>query len=299
MPLVIPLIPLLMGLILIGLYLTAQVWAKAMAELIAAGNQGGILHILTLPLRLIHRVVEPGVNYVVHKLTVSASHYMHPIARWFDGLSEFALGSAVAVGLFAERTALAFERLTTHVLPREIGRAVRPVERKALKALGLAGLTAAALHHLARQLRHLIYHDVLPRIAHFAHAIEVAIPREFGRIETRVKRVETQLSKPTRAWLRRLMFAMLAAGLLGQFVKVLAKKFPWLFCRKVTNVGRRICGLDPDLLNSLIADTLLIAGSISVVQFAGAVNDFTTITTPAIQGFLAETTGLAPQDYLD
>jgi hypothetical protein len=114
-----------------------------------------------------------------------------------------------------------------------------------------------------------------------------------------VKNLEDDFTHPGTRWLRRIATAMWAATLLGLMIKALAKKFPWLFCRKVTNVGKRICGLDPDLLNSLIADTLLIAGSISVVQFAGAVNDFTTITTPAIQGFLAETTGLAPQDYLD
>jgi hypothetical protein len=287
-PLVIPLIPLLMGLILIGLYLTAQVWAKAMAELIAAGNQGGILHILTLPLRLIHRVVEPGVNYVVHKLTVSASHYMHPIARWFDGLSEFALGNAVAVGLFAERTALAFERLTAHVIPREIGRAVRPVERKALKALGLAGLTAAALHHLARQLRHAIYHDVLPRMAHFAHAIDVAIPRELGRIGHRVRDLEHDLTHPGTRWLRRIATAMWVATLAGLMIRTLARRFPWLFCRQVKGVGRRICGLDAGLLGSLLTDTLIIGGTISIVEFAREMQALEDEAVGLIRGFIRE-----------
>jgi hypothetical protein len=298
MPLVIPFGVILIGLVLLGLALTVKVWANAMIRVFAAGHAGGILRIITLPLRLIERVVTPGTNYVTHELTKAASHYMHPLAHWFDALAEWSFGNALALGLFAERTAIGFERLTTVVLPREIGRAVRPVERKAAKALGLAGLTAAALLRLRHRLEHALYHDVLPRLHRLTHAIEVTIPRDFGRVERRVKDVETQLSKPTRAWLRRLALAMWAAGLFGLMVKFLARKFPWLFCRQVNGVGRRICSLDSDLLSSLIADTLLIAGIISVVEFAKSVETFMDVATPAIKGFVRETTGLEPRDYL-
>jgi hypothetical protein len=288
MPLVIPLIPLLVGLVLLALALTAQVWARAMVEIIAANHRTGILNILTLPLRLITRVVIPGVNYMIHRLSVAASHYMHPVARWFDGLSAFALGSAVAVGLFAERTAIAFERLTAHVIPREIGRAVRPVERKALKALGLAGLTAAALHHLARQLRHAIYHDVLPRIHHLSHAIDVAIPRELGRIGHRVRDLEHDLTHPGTRWLRRIAGAMWVATLAGLMIRTLARRFPWLFCRQVKGVGNRICGLDAGLLGSLLTDTLIIGGTISVVEFARELQALEGEAVGLIRGFIRE-----------
>lgn len=288
MPLVIPLIPLLVGLVLLALALTAQVWARAMVEIIAANHRNLILHILTLPLRLVTRVVLPGTNYILHKTSVAASHYMHPVARWFDALSQFALGNAVAVGLFAERTALAFERLTTHVIPREIGRAVRPVERKALKALGLAGLTAAALHHLARQLRHAIYHDVLPRIHHLSHAIDVAIPRELGRIGHRVRDLEHDLTHPGTRWLRRIAGAMWVATLAGLMIRTLARRFPWLFCRQVKGVGRRICGLDAGLLGSLLTDTLIIGGTISIVAFAEELQAIEGEAVSLIRGFIRE-----------
>jgi hypothetical protein len=72
MPLVIPLIPLLVGLVLLALALTAQVWARAMVEIMAANHRNLILHILTLPLRLINRVVVPGVNYIIHRTSVAS-----------------------------------------------------------------------------------------------------------------------------------------------------------------------------------------------------------------------------------
>jgi hypothetical protein len=287
-PLAIPLAVLLAGLVLLALARTAQAWARPLVEIITANHHNLIVHILTLPVRLITRVVLPGVNYVTHKLTVAASHYMHPVAHWFDALSAFALGSAVAVGLFAERTALAFERLTTHVIPREIGRAVRPVERKALKALGLAGLTAAALHHLARQLRHAIYHDVLPRLHHLAHAIDVTIPRELGRIRTRAGRLERELTHPSTRWLRRIAGAMWVATLAGLMIRTLARRFPWLFCRKVKNVGNRVCGLDAGLLGSLLTDTLIIGGTISVVEFARELQAIEGEAVGLIRGFIRE-----------
>jgi hypothetical protein len=287
-PLAIPLAVLLAGLVLLALARTAQAWARPLVEIITANHHNLIVHILTLPVRLITRVVLPGVNYVTHKLTVAASHYMHPVAHWFDALSAFALGSAVAVGLFAERTALAFERLTTHVIPREIGRAVRPVERKALKALGLAGLTAAALHHLARQLRHAIYHDVLPRMAHFAHAIDVAIPRELGRIGHRVRDLEHDLTHPGTRWLRRIATAMFVTTLAGLMFKAILHRWPWLRCAKVKRVGGRMCGMDDGLITSLLFDASVISGTISIVAFARELQELEGEAVHLIRDFIAE-----------
>src|SRR5437899_1747970 len=213
MPLVIPFGVILIGLVLLGLALTVKVWANAMIRVFAAGHSGGIIRIITLPLTLISRVVTPGINYVTHELTKAASHYMHPLARWFTALADESFATALAVGLFAERTAIGFERLTTVVLPREIGRAVRPVERKAAKALGLAGLTAAALERFARGIDRLIHRDVLPQIHRLTHAIDTTIPRELGRVRSRVGQLERDLTHPSSTWLTRIAEAMWAATL--------------------------------------------------------------------------------------
>ena len=56
--------------------------------------------------------------------------------------------------------------------------------------------------------------------------------------------------------------------------KVLARVAPWLFCRNVNKVGRAVCGLNPDTLNSLLAlalGTLVITDLRSLVQAAEAI----------------------------
>jgi hypothetical protein len=305
-----PLVLWLSALILLGLLLTVRAFVSALLKVFAAGHGGGIIRIITLPISLLERVVTPGLNFVTHELSKAASHYMHPLARFFGGLALWTEQNAIAVGRFAEQTAIGFERMTTMVLPREIGRAVRPVERKAAKALGLAGLTAAALLRLRHRLEHALYHDVLPRLHRLTHAIEVTIPRDFGRVERRVKDVETQLSKPTRAWLRRLMYALLAAGLLGEITKVVAKRFPWLFCRKVKTVGKRICSVDQDLFDWLLAGALIVSGPISLQTFARdaveatdffvvALSQLISDLIPEAEDYLGAPSGPIPSGFVD
>jgi hypothetical protein len=297
-PLVIPFGVILIGLVLLGLALTVKIWANAMVRVFAAGNSGGVLRIITLPLRLIERVVTPGINYVTHELTKAASHYMHPLAHWFTSLADWSFSNAVAVGLFAERTALGFERLTTVVLPREIGKATRPISRKAQAAWAAAAAAAAALAHYRRVTNHLLHGEIIPGLKHAAHAVDVTLPRAIGRVGSRVGQLERDLTNPSTKWLRRIAAAMWITTLLGLMLKVLARRFPWLFCRQVKSVGNRVCSLDSGLLQSLLADTLVIAGLISVVDFAKEVESFMDVATPAIKGFVRETTGLTPTDYL-
>jgi hypothetical protein len=288
MPLVIPFAALLAAIIILGLAITVQVWAKAMLHVFAAGRGGGIIRIITLPLTLIARIVTPGVNFVTHELTKAGSHLMHPLAHWFDGLAEWSLANAVAVGLFAERTAIAFERVTTVVLPREIGRRVKPVEKKAAKALGLAGLTAAALRRYAHGIDRLLHRDVLPRLHRLTHAIDVTIPRELGRVRSRVGQLEHDLTHPSSTWLKRIGEALWAASLLGLLIRTLARRFPWLFCRQVKAVGNRVCGLDSGLFQSLLLDTLVIGGTISIVEFAKELQGLEGEAVTIIHGFIRD-----------
>jgi hypothetical protein len=42
----------------------------------------------------------------------------------------------------------------------------------------------------------------------------------------------------------------------------------WTRCSNSKKYGKRVCGMDPALLDSLLADTLLILGTVSLVEFA-------------------------------
>jgi len=49
----------------------------------------------------------------------------------------------------------------------------------------------------------------------------------------------------------------------------------WLRCPRIAKAGKQLCGVNPNLLDSLLADTLLIAGTVSLVDFAKEMQGFT------------------------
>jgi hypothetical protein len=68
----------------------------------------------------------------------------------------------------------------------------------------------------------------------------------------------------------------------------------WARCSKVGRTGEAICGMNEDLLLSLLADTLLIVGTIDLVAFAKGMQLVTRETVGPIAGFWnADKHGLA------
>lgn len=62
----------------------------------------------------------------------------------------------------------------------------------------------------------------------------------------------------------------------------------WARCSNWQKIGKRGCGLDPSLLESLLADTLLIVGSISIVELARDCQAITGTAESAIKSFVRE-----------
>jgi hypothetical protein len=288
-PLLLEGLPVLLGaIVLLALAETAKVWLEpTVAGLTHRRGSfiGRIADLVTVPLRAAAAAIFAGVS---HSISVAASHRMRPLARWISGAGSWLLAVVFGFALLARDTAYGFERLTTVVLPRQIGRATRPINRRALAALGLAGALAAQLARYRRGIDRLIRTKVMPQIRHATHAVDVAIPRALGRIRTRVGRLEDRVSNPSRAWLRRIARSLWAAGLAGLFIRALARRFPWLFCRKVKGVGQRVCGLDAGLLDSLLLDTLVLSGTISVVQMARELQAIEGAAVNLVRGFVDE-----------
>jgi hypothetical protein len=59
----------------------------------------------------------------------------------------------------------------------------------------------------------------------------------------------------------------------------------WARCSNVGKVGRRVCGMDASLLESVLADSLLILGTLSLVTFAEEMQDVTEVIARPIQTF--------------
>jgi hypothetical protein len=70
-----------------------------------------------------------------------------------------------------------------------------------------------------------------------------------------------------------------ATGLLG---------LSWGRCAKASKLGKNVCGMNDDLLEGLLASTLVVASSISVVEFAKACQAFTPTVEDGLRFFVRE-----------
>ena len=276
------------GFVLLALALSPKTWLEPTIAGMSTRKAGAIARILDIPGRLIRGAAASVFSRVTHAISVGATHRMAPLARWLYGLGSLAIGAGWALRHFAADTAYAIDRLATVVLPREIRRATLPIRKTAGRALAGALAAGLAVKHLRRYLDRLYTHQIRPALHHLNRAVTVTIPRELGRVGFRLRDLERSLAHPSPRWLRRIAAGMWVAFLAGAFARALARRFPWLFCRKVKNVGGRICGLDQGLLDSLLMDTLLITGTVSVVAFAEELQAIEREAVGLISGFIDE-----------
>jgi hypothetical protein len=183
-------------------------------------------------------------------------------------------------------------RFRNSVLPALIAAALGPVAATVYLLRGqVAGLLKRAPIHIVKQITH-ITTKATTTVIHEAIAIPRTgigrLEREAGAIAGRVGQLERSarlnIAKVRR--LDRILAGLTAAGLVAAAVGRLG--FGWVRCSRVRKVGRGICGMDGDLLDALLASTLLIAGSISVVRLAKDCRAFTGEVDEAIRFFVRE-----------
>jgi hypothetical protein len=59
----------------------------------------------------------------------------------------------------------------------------------------------------------------------------------------------------------------------------------WLKCGNVARFGRHVCGMDGDLLDTLLADTVLVFGTVSLVEFASEMTNLQDEIAGAVRRF--------------
>jgi hypothetical protein len=145
-------------------------------------------------------------------------------------------------------------KVVTKTLPAIERTIVKLPKLSKAQAKALIGAAVATyIHPYLAQLRWLR--------AHF-HALTVAIPRALPipqaptipNIWKRLRALEKKLAVPIGIAAVATALARLGVG--------------WLRCNNVRKVGRSMCGLDTNLLDSLLLDALAIFSVVSVVEFA-------------------------------
>lgn len=184
---------------------------------------------------------------IENALVAVAGFFATPVAQFLHALASPPRQLADALANHAAATWRAFARIERETIPDAIGRALTgPRSRIAAALAGLAYLTAHAIP-----------------------ALEGGLEWTRGR----VGRLEREAAR-TRKRLRRAEAYLTAAGATVLTVWGLNRlRLRWLRCTKVGRVGRAVCGLDTDLLDTLLAGTTLIVGSVSMIEFVREAED--------------------------
>jgi hypothetical protein len=208
------------------------------------------------------------------------------VAAWIANLAVLALGVAHEVRDLGLGIEAGIGRLVHVWIPRELRKALSPVDRLAHAGLraghqarAYAEAQAARLRRgidtLRRDLRREIARarkgieagiaaHVIPRIRGVERSVGRILSRDLPRIRARERALEHAFEVPDKAWLRRIGQAIWAASIFGLLVKFLVRRFPWLFCRNVDRLARRVCGLDADALAAVEA---LLLGSLVLQDY--------------------------------
>lgn len=181
------------------------------------------------------------------------------------------LAEAVASALHLQRTveipkvmraqvasALARVRAVNHDLDRLEAQAAAQWARLRHGIDRLDGLATRTLPHEIARLR----------------AQVAALPRDIARLGGRVTHVERKLGAAT------------FAGLVATALATLGLN--WARCRNVSRVGKRACGMDPDLLESVLGGTLLLLSAISIEQLARELQEPTELVTDGLHKLIRE-----------
>jgi len=217
---------------------------------------------------------------VSHALAAAALSCQHAFVYTSSHAAQMArlLAHEVAVG--AEAVYAAFHHYGAVTLPRFGRHTLRHVQQF-IEALLVHALKGVA-HSLATLLK------ALHLVRAQAHSTAVAVEHGFAWTRSRFKTAERDIGRLGRR-LTTLEKLATVAGLTGLVAAVLSRLgLGWLRCSNVRRVGKNTCGMDTDLLSSLLQDTLLIAGTISLIEF---IRDLQAVEGEAlglIRGFIRE-----------
>jgi hypothetical protein len=128
-------------------------------------------------------------------------------------------------------------------------------------------------------------HWTLAHVHRLEHAIDVVIPRDIRGLRERARELE-HASAATLARLRKLEKLLGAGALAGALAIALGRLgVGWVRCSNVSRVGKSVCGMDSQLLESLLADALIVAGTLSLVEFAEEMQGVTELAVRPVAAF--------------
>jgi len=213
--------------------------------------------------------------------TIVGLGFLGDAVRSFDASMERSIGAAV--GVMGAPLARVFRVVRNVVvypadelagLSRDVAETLWQLRRVIVPAMIAAKIAWISKHlaalehqavHVVKTVTHVVTHETVRIATHttkvvVSKAVAVPLPR-IGRLEREV----TDLGKRIRSLANR-GAAVVGLGLIAASLARLG--LGWPRCSKEGKVGKQVCGMDQDLLDALLADATLIAGTVSLVEFA-------------------------------
>jgi hypothetical protein len=200
----------------------------------------------------------------------SVSYFAYAVHWWGKELAALSHDTAQAVeGLHVTSVTNVYRKVNTGLAAR----------------VGALAAAVAALKHAGITRVEKITNTVTHKVTVIERAVAVpdigAIPRAIPTIKELERAGEAALER-AKALARRFG----PAALLATVVTAVARLgFGWVRCSKVGRTGKQLCGMNESLLESLLADTLLVVGTLSLVEFSREMIAVTEEATPLVRRF--------------
>lgn len=247
---------------------------------------------LSIGLGFIGRAIQGLDNHIRDWLDTAireTEYAFHKMFHWTAYLVQEATG---AVANLAEATEQRLYQLEQHTLGAAITTATAGT-RRAVAALEakVAGITGTIEHDLSaveQDAQHAA-RTAEAAAAGAVHTAEVAVPRAArAAIATTLPRIRGLEHDATELFdrVKRIGRTLTPAGILGLAAAAIARYgLGWAKCSNVDRAAKQLCGMDHDLLDSLLADATLILGTVSLVEFAKGMQDVTGDFAGAVRFF--------------
>lgn len=235
------------------------------------------------------RKIDHYILYYLGQVVQGSSNVWHALV---GQMAAFVHETMDALADLSEAAAHEFWHLRRWLIPAEIAAAVGPLRRLIHALTRRVDALAHDAAHVSKGVTRVVTHEVVKQIIRVEKVVQVktqaaavaavgaagAILPRLGHLEREVKGIDATL----RDALRRVSPAVLV-GVVAATVARLG--LSWARCSGAQRYGKQLCGMDQGMLDSLIADTLLVLGTISLVEFAQGMQGLVEEAAGEIGGF--------------
>lgn len=218
------------------------------------------------------RSIDNNIRAMIGSGIQKTEYAWHRFLQWnanaFSGIGK-------VVGEYAHDVGSAFHTLRHATIPNLIHTVTHPltqlIHNTITNVTHVRRYVTTQVTHVTKVIRPTVT-KTLPEVVKIVRVSAKAIAAAPG-IATTIPRIAlkdvAELRGYTAKQLRRIARTLTPAGIAGLLIAAIGSMgLGWIRCSKVGKFGKSICGMNEQALESLLADTLLIVGTVSLVEFA-------------------------------